>query len=62
MFTSMADHETAIRLAARDTRDADALLRQAVGAARADGWTWDRIGQVLGITRQAAYQRFGKER
>ncbi len=31
----------------------------AVRAAHRDGWTWADIGQCLGITRQAAQQRFG---
>lgn len=35
-------------------------LTAAVMAARAAGDTWDAIGVGLGVTRQAAYQRFGK--
>ena len=35
-------------------------LNAAVLAARGAGDTWDAIGVALGITRQAAYQRFGK--
>lgn len=35
-------------------------LRAAVMAARAAGDTWDAIGVALGVSRQAAYQRFGK--
>lgn len=38
------------------TRD---LLHQAVAAARADGRSWAAVGAVLGLTRQAAQQRFG---
>ncbi|QKE86057.1 hypothetical protein HL663_11625 [Arthrobacter sp. NEB 688] len=38
------------------TRD---LLQQAVLAARADGRSWAAVGEVLGLTRQAAQQRFG---
>lgn len=38
------------------TRD---LLQQAVAAARADGRSWAAVGAVLGLTRQAAQQRFG---
>ena len=37
----------------------DVLQRQAVAGARGAGATWAVIGQVLGITRQAAQQRFG---
>ena len=39
---------------------ADAALRAAVDRARAAGHSWSRIGDVLGTTRQAAFQRFGR--
>lgn len=35
------------------------LLRQAVGSARAAGASWESIGRELGMSRQAAHQRFG---
>jgi hypothetical protein len=35
-------------------------LRAAVERARAAGHTWAEVGQVLGTTRQAAFQRFGR--
>lgn len=35
------------------------LLRQAVEAARAGGHSWAAIGGALGMSRQAAQQRFG---
>jgi hypothetical protein len=45
------------------TRDlaaaASAALQQAVDRARAAGHSWREIGDVLGTTRQAAFQRFG---
>lgn len=34
-------------------------LAQAVAAAKANGRSWARIGAVLGISRQAAAERFG---
>jgi Protein of unknown function (DUF3887) len=37
----------------------DAALQAAVDRARAAGHSWQRIGDVLGTTRQAAFQRFG---
>lgn len=47
--------------AARELSGAtDAALRAAVGRARAAGQSWSRIGDVLGTTRQAAFQRFGR--
>lgn len=39
---------------------ADQLLRATVQSARADGATWQTIGSALGVTRQAAFQRYGK--
>ena len=34
---------------------------EAVAAARADGTTWDRIGEILGIAGPEARQRYGVE-
>jgi hypothetical protein len=39
---------------------ADAALQSAVDRAREAGHSWKRIGDVLGTTRQAAFQRFGR--
>jgi hypothetical protein len=36
----------------------DALLRDVVTAARERGCTWAEIGEALGVTAQAAHQRF----
>ena len=38
----------------------DALLDRYVQAARADGSSWTEIGAALGVTKQAAQQRFAK--
>ena len=47
--------------AARElARSVEAALRDTVDAARAAGHTWQEIGDVLGTTRQAAFQRFGR--
>src|SRR4051812_10022390 len=35
------------------------LLREAVTSARSAGHSWEAVGHVLGISRQAAQQRFG---
>ncbi|MET3352092.1 UNVERIFIED_ORG: hypothetical protein ABID57_003807 [Arthrobacter sp. UYEF1] len=37
----------------------EAEMAAAVAAARAAGSSWASIGRVLGITKQAAQQRFG---
>lgn len=47
--------------AADQIRDgAEALMTAAVKQARDAGRTWQEIGQVLGVSRQAAFQRYGK--
>jgi hypothetical protein len=38
----------------------DTALQQAVDQARAAGHSWREVGEVLGTTRQAAFQRFGR--
>lgn len=35
------------------------LLSSAVASARAAGWSWEAVGGALGMSRQAAQQRFG---
>ncbi|MFM8597877.1 MAG: hypothetical protein ACKOB8_02560 [Mycobacterium sp.] len=52
-------HCRRISAAAEAVRDAEGKLRDAVAAARAAGDSWAAIGVALGISRQAAYQRFG---
>jgi len=48
---------TVIRSLARVVEDG---LREAVQLARQAGHTWAEIGELLGTTRQAAFQRFGR--
>ena len=50
-----------IGIAARGEQHAAATLRAAVGGARSAGNSWEVIGKVLGMTRQAAQQRFGEQ-
>lgn len=46
---------------AHDVQDrAEALLAAAVQQAREAGRTWQEIGEVLGVSRQAVFQRYGK--
>jgi hypothetical protein len=46
--------------ASEKARAAGTELRDAVTAARAAGRSWAEIGTVLGISKQAAQQRFGR--
>lgn len=48
-----------VKLASELNGLANATLRAAVDRARDAGRTWQEIGDVLGVTRQAAFQRFG---
>lgn len=48
----------ALMLAQRSAAAANAALKGAVRAARRNGATWEAIGAILGITRQAAHSRF----
>jgi hypothetical protein len=48
-----------VRMAADLQAASAATLKQAVDRARAAGRTWQEIGDALGVTRQAAFQRFG---
>lgn len=48
-----------VAVAAQVSRDADDALAVAVANARSAGTSWTAIGAVLGVSRQAAQQRFG---
>jgi hypothetical protein len=53
------DRLGAAALAASDLRTlSDALLDRYVQAARAEGLSWTEIGAALGVTKQAAHERF----
>jgi hypothetical protein len=41
-------------------RLADRLEEAHVRAARAHGWTWQQIGDALGISRQAVHKKHGR--
>jgi hypothetical protein len=43
----------------RELSVAELTLRYQVSVARRDGHSWAAIGYALGVTKQAAQQRFG---
>lgn len=47
-------------VAAQAAAQAERALVLAVRQARAEGVTWQAIGDLLGVTRSAAHQRFSK--
>ncbi|MFC8681674.1 hypothetical protein ACFT30_09135 [Microbacterium ureisolvens] len=53
------EHVALVAAGARAETEVRAILHSAVTAARAGGASWARIGAELGMTRQAAQQRFG---
>jgi len=58
------DHDRAayldlVSLTQRANSETDALLRSAIAAARSAGHSWTAVGEALGISKQAAQQRFG---
>ena len=58
-----AHHAPALRIVeAVQSRDASQRdLHDAVAAARTAGMSWSAIGATLGISRQAAWERFGTQ-
>jgi hypothetical protein len=46
-------------LAAEAHSEIGKILKSAVSSARSAGWSWEAIGRALGMSRQAAQQRFG---
>ena len=52
-------HLDLVLLTRRAHDETGQLLRAAVSSARAAGWSWEAIGSALGMSRQAAQQRFG---
>lgn len=60
--TALTDRDGLTRLRARQEigNVLDIAEDEAVDLARAQGRTWQEIGDALGITRQTAHQRFSK--
>ena len=55
------DDLRAVATAAEAVRADDARLREAVLVARARGRSWNHIALALGVSRQAARQRFSEK-
>ncbi|MHB2023550.1 MAG: hypothetical protein ACYCO3_09515 [Mycobacteriales bacterium] len=50
----------AVAVASEAARADEARLREAVGISRAHGRSWNQISVALGVSRQAARQRFAQ--
>lgn len=60
VLTSSNDWDASIGRALSIQAAADDVVRAVVGQARREGATWQVIGDALGVSRQAAFQRYGK--
>ena len=62
--TAQVDHTHDLRYIAsvsEAVRADEARLREAIEVARAHGRSWNQIAVALGVSRQAARQRFGNK-
>ncbi len=53
--------EAGLRATAALRRGLDALQTELVSTARVEGASWAAIGEALGVTTQAAHQRFSSK-
>jgi len=54
------DPAIGLRAALALRRLAERIEAQHVAAARTRGWSWQQIGDALGITRQSVHAKYGK--
>lgn len=54
------DPETGLRAALALRRLAERVEANQVAAARRAGWSWQQIGDALGVTRQSIHTKYGK--
>ena len=55
-----ADPATGLRAVAALHRLAERVEATHVAAARAAGWSWEQIGDALGVTRQSVHAKYGR--
>jgi len=55
-----ADPAVGLRAVGALRRLAEQVEAAAVDRARQQGWTWEQIGDALGVTRQSAHTKHGK--
>ena len=54
------DPAVGLRAVAALRRLADQLEALQVGNARAQGWSWEAIGALLGVTKQAVHKKYAR--
>ena len=55
------DPEVGLRASLALRRLAERVEASHVAAAREAGWSWQQIGDALGVTRQSVHTKYGKE-
>ncbi|WP_327047386.1 hypothetical protein OG320_05695 [Microbispora sp. NBC_01189] len=55
-----ADPAVALRAVTALRRLAEQVEAASVARAREQGWTWEQIGDALGMSRQSAHAKYGK--
>lgn len=58
---SSDDPAVGLRAAMALHRLAERVEAGQVAAARTKGWSWQQIGEALGITRQSVHAKYGKD-
>ncbi len=55
-----ADPATGLHASAALHRLAERVEATHVAAARRAGWSWEQIGEALGVTRQSVHAKYGR--
>ncbi len=60
--TAIASEDPAVglRAALALRRLAERVEASQVASARAKGWSWQQVGDVLGVTRQSVHAKYGR--
>jgi hypothetical protein len=58
---SSDDPAVGLRASSALHRLAERVEASHVASARKQGWTWQQIGDALGVTRQSVHTKYGKE-
>jgi DNA-directed RNA polymerase specialized sigma24 family protein len=56
-----ADPKVGLRAVRALRRLLEELERTQVRRARREGWSWQEIGEALGVSRQAVHKKYGRD-